>query len=342
MKWYLPVLIVILGLSTTAPRLTHAHAFDPAIVEIEVIDDGSTFIRLLMSPTTPADAVLNVELPKHCIQVSKIDRRITTERRIHSWNVDCGQQGVFGHKISVSGSKGRTTGVIISVHGYGLEPFTAVLPSPQSSIRLPSEPSAKGHLFNTAVIYLQLGVEHILLGVDHLLFVLGLLLLVRGTGRLIATITAFTFGHSLTLGLAVLGLLELRSAPVEAAIALSIVFLAREVLREPNSLSLARQQPWLIAAGFGLLHGVGFAGALSEVGVPGDAIPLSLAAFNVGVELGQLIFVIAVLYSRHIWRRWSFISNGLWRKVPAYSMGILGGYWALERIANVTGVGSVT
>jgi hypothetical protein len=145
-----------------------------------------------------------------------------------------------------------------------------------------------------AATYLRLGVEHILLGFDHLLFVLGLLLL---TGRrpraLLATITSFTAAHSVTLALATLGVLRVPGPPVEATIALSILFVAREALRPAGSLAAAH--PWAVALPFGLLHGLGFAGALAGVGVPAGEIPWALGAFNVGVELGQLAFVAVVL-----------------------------------------------
>jgi hydrogenase/urease accessory protein HupE len=175
--------------------------------------------------------------------------------------------------------------------------------------------------------YVGLGVEHILLGFDHLLFVLGLLLLARSTRVLVATITAFTVAHSLTLALATLGVLHVPAPPVEATIALSIVFVAREAL-VPGS--LAGRSPWVVALLFGLLHGLGFAGALAEVGLPPGEVPLALAAFNAGVELGQLAFVGAVLLPLRLLR---------WRpplalRVPvAYGIGAVAVALSLSRIA---------
>src|SRR5262249_43100003 len=144
--------------------------------------------------------------------------------------------------------------------------------------------------------YVRLGITHILLGADHLLFVLGLLLLVPSLGMLVRTITAFTLAHSVTLGLAVLGLIAVPAAPVEALIAASIVLVALELVRDPGAApTLGRRAPWAIALGFGLLHGLGFAGALADVGLPADRIPLALLGFNAGVEVGQLAFVAAML-----------------------------------------------
>ena len=142
----------------------------------------------------------------------------------------------------------------------------------------------------------SLGVEHILLGVDHLLFVLALLLLTTGTWQLVKTVTAFTVAHSITLGLATLGFVHVPSKPVEAVIALSIVFVAAEIIRaRRGQIGLAAKLPWIVAFTFGLLHGFGFAGALSEVGLPEGHIPVALLFFNLGVEAGQLVFVAVVL-----------------------------------------------
>ena len=144
--------------------------------------------------------------------------------------------------------------------------------------------------------YLRLGIEHILTGPDHLLFVLCLLLLVPSLGKLLATVTAFTLAHSLTLGAATLGFIDLPAPPIEAMIALSIVFLAAELLRgDAGRSAITRSYPWLLAFSFGLLHGLGFAGALAEIGLPHGEIPAALFAFNIGVELGQLAFIGGVL-----------------------------------------------
>ena len=158
--------------------------------------------------------------------------------------------------------------------------------------------------WQVAKTYLLLGIEHILLGVDHLLFVLALVILVDGTRRLFWTITAFTAAHSITLAAATLGWVHVPSPPVEASIALSIVFLASEIMhRRAGRPGLTYRQPWIVAFLFGLLHGLGFAGALSEVGLPANAIPFALLFFNVGVEIGQLLFIAAVLAAMAALRR---------------------------------------
>ena len=180
--------------------------------------------------------------------------------------------------------------------------------------------------------------EHILLGIDHLLFVLALLLVVKGAGRVVATVTAFTIAHSITLAAATLGLIRVPGPPVEAMIALSIVFVAAEIVHGARGRpGLTARWPWVVAFTFGLLHGFGFAGALSEVGLPRNAIPLALFFFNVGVELGQLLFVGAfaaaalVIARAHIfWPRWLELT-------PAYAIGSIAMFWTLQRIAALGG-----
>ncbi len=182
-----------------------------------------------------------------------------------------------------------------------------------------------------ASTYLALGVEHILLGIDHLLFVLALLLLVPNTRMLVWTITSFTVAHSVTLAVATMGWVNIPQKPVEAVIALSILFVAMEIVHwKQGKPGITRRWPWLVAFTFGLLHGFGFAGALTEIGLPEHAIPLALLFFNLGVEAGQLMFIAAVLLlwaalRRMTWPDWA------WR-VPVYAIGSLAAFWTIDRI----------
>lgn len=185
--------------------------------------------------------------------------------------------------------------------------------------------------------YVGLGVEHILFGVDHLLFVSCLLLLVRDIRKLLATVTAFTLAHSITLAAATLGYVRVPAAPVEATIALSIVFLASELARgEADRSAATRSYPWLVAFSFGLLHGLGFAGALAEVGLPQREIPLALFSFNIGVELGQLAFIAAVL-SLVLIARPSRLRLPSWSAGAAgYAIGSVAAFWVFARLAAAT------
>jgi len=182
--------------------------------------------------------------------------------------------------------------------------------------------------------YFVLGVEHILFGSDHLLFVLALVLIVRGVGLLVKTITAFTIAHSLTLALATLGVVHVPSTPVEAVIALSIVFVAAEIVRSRRGeYGLTERAPWLVAGTFGLLHGFGFAGALAQVGLPQNDIPFALLFFNLGVEAGQLAFVAAVLCVIALVRRVRLPAPEWAPLVPPYAIGSVAMFWVIQRLS---------
>ena len=190
-------------------------------------------------------------------------------------------------------------------------------------------------LWQTISTYFHLGVEHIWLGYDHLLFVVGLFLLIPGIGPLIKTITSFTIAHSITLALASLGFIKVSSGPVEAIIALSIVLLALEAYNyQKGKTSLTIQYPWIVAFLFGLIHGLGFAGALSEIGLPQKSIPSALLFFNVGVEAGQILFVIALWSLFAILKK--FLPYGLkvMRIGLPYVLGSLGMFWLIERVSG--------
>ena len=188
--------------------------------------------------------------------------------------------------------------------------------------------------FEVARTYLVLGIAHILTGVDHLLFVSGLLLLVTGTRRLLLTVSAFTLSHTVTLSLATLGFVHVPPAPVEAAIALSILFVAYEVLRKnENPDGLAQRKPWLVAFSFGLLHGLGFAGGLSAAGLPAAHIPLALGFFSAGVEVGHFSFVAVALILIAAVRQWTTkFPTWSWRLSP-YAIGSVAAYWLIVRLA---------
>jgi hypothetical protein len=201
-------------------------------------------------------------------------------------------------------------------------------------VRLVELQVGSGSWAAAATRYTALGIEHILLGIDHLLFVLGLLLLVHGGWMLVKTITAFTLAHSITLGLATLGYVSAPTRPVEAAIALSIVFVAAEIVHaRQGHIGLAARRPWVVAFAFGLLHGFGFAGALSEIGLPLGEIPIALLFFNVGVELGQIVFVGLALTLAWVLRRLPVSWPSWVEAAPAYAIGIMAMYWFIDRAA---------
>src|SRR5690606_4582930 len=196
---------------------------------------------------------------------------------------------------------------------------------------------------NVAWTYTIIGIEHIVFGFDHLLFVLALVLLLKGGWLVVQTVTAFTIAHSMTLVGASLGYLSLPSRPVEAVIALSIVFLAVEVVKAQQNarmhgnsdtmpLRLSQRFPWVVAFLFGLLHGLGFAGALAEIGLPQDAIPMALLTFNLGVELGQLAIVAVAFAVLALVRRLHEASLHPAKVAASYAIGITATFWFIERM----------
>jgi len=193
--------------------------------------------------------------------------------------------------------------------------------------------AGSGSLLMVAKRYVLLGIEHILEGYDHLLFVLCLLLLVNGTMLLIKTITAFTLAHSITLGLATLGFVNMPIAAVEASIALSIAFLAAEIIRSRlyGVISLSEKKPWLVAFGFGLLHGLGFASALSALGLPEKEVISALLFFNAGVEMGQLVFIFSVLIFLFIFKKVLVQKRKVVVSTVSSLIGVLAMYWFIQR-----------
>ena len=192
----------------------------------------------------------------------------------------------------------------------------------------------KASRFQVFVDYLTIGFEHILSGADHLLFVFGLFLLCGAVGPLVKTITSFTVGHSITLSLAALGYTNLPSGPIEVLIAASVLALAVELARHTDRPTLMRRYPWPMALLFGLLHGMGFAGALREVGLPQGEIPMALFSFNVGIELGQLVFVLGLALGAAVLRRIA-LPLPMPQRVAVYVMGSLAAFWTIERTVAI-------
>ena len=196
--------------------------------------------------------------------------------------------------------------------------------------------AGSGSQLKAAIRYTSLGIEHILLGIDHLLFVLALLLLVRGAWPLLITITGFTIAHSITLGLATLGFISVSSAPVEAAIALSIAFVCAEIINaQRGKPGITYRYPWVVSFAFGLLHGLGFAGALARIGLPPAEVPIALLFFNIGVEIGQLLFIAAVLVGVVMLKRRVPFRGPLVQTAPAFVIGVVATFWFLQRTSAI-------
>lgn len=242
--------------------------------------------------------------------------------------------GLTGSVITIEGLPQTSTEVLLRI-AYLDDASIVHRLTPQAPAYTVSK---KPSWMQIAATYFVLGVEHILFGFDHLLFVFVLVLLVQSKRKLIATITAFTVAHSITLILAALAVIRIPVPPVEASIALSIAFVATEIIRgQQGQPGLTARYPWLIAFIFGLLHGLGFAAALGQIGLPQNAIATALVVFNVGVEVGQLLFVFSVLCVWWLIKRLSFSIPQWVERIPPYVVGSLATFWTIERVAAFWG-----
>ncbi len=327
-------LICVVWIIATTATSGLAHPLSPTLLEVIERDSspGTYDVRWKTSVLRVPGSDLQPDIPQRCTQVREMTAREEGDSLYREWAIDCGDTGIVGAAVGFSGlGPAKIDGLVRVQLANGHTVRGVVRPTaPTLTIT-----KAQGR-FDVFVSYVRLGFEHILSGLDHLLFVFGLLLLVDNRRLLIQTITSFTFGHSVTLSLAALGVVSYPTRPIELVIALSVFFLAVELSRGGKGRhSMMRRWPWAVAMGFGLLHGLGFAGALAQVGLPAHEIPLALFSFNVGIELGQLLFVAVVFVARALSRP---LTNNLprWAEmIPLYVMGSLAAFWCFERLAEV-------
>ena len=273
---------------------------------------------------------LHALLPENCKNKTKPNNQLVSGAYIQRWLLVC-DGSIFDRTLSVSGLSSTNTDVLLRLEFLDGTSRSVLLTPSKESFTIPSAASSS----QIITTYTWLGITHILMGVDHLLFVFALLLIVNGKRRLLWTITAFTLAHSFTLAAATLGFVNVPQQPVEAVIALSILFLAVEIVHGKNGKpGAAARWPWMVAFVFGLLHGFGFAGALAEVGLPEQAIPLALVFFNIGVELGQLLFVATVLSLGYLLHKLKLPKLLDWSETIAiYSIGGLSSFWLFDRVS---------
>jgi len=287
MRW-LPIIAALAVFLSPLPG--HAHEVRPAYLDLSE-DRPGEFSVLWKTPMAGTMRLALDPAFSGVVEVlAPVVSRPTGDAAVQTWRLRTDR--LRGQTLRISGLESTLTDVLVRVSFADGSTWVERLTPQRSDALIPVRPSA----WSVAGTYLGLGVEHILTGVDHLLFVLALLLLTTGTWRLVKTVTAFTVAHSITLCLAILGIVHVPSKPIEAVIALSIVFVAAEILHaREGKAGLAARMPWIMAFTFGLLHGFGFAGALSEVGLPEGQIPVALLFFNLGVETGQMLFIAGVL-----------------------------------------------
>ena len=326
-RWLFPCFVTLLMLASAS---VHADIFRPAYLEITE-RGGDRYDVLWKVPAAGENMrlAMNLRLPADARDLSPRSAVLVGGAYVERWQIER-PGGLVGQPIVVEGMASGVSDVIArvqrsdgttQVERLGAGRLSFVVEPPQSTLR-------------TAWIYLTLGIEHILGGIDHLLFVLALLLIVRDVRRIVLTVTAFTVAHSLTLVAATMGWVHVPGPPVEAAIALSIVFVAAEIIRGQRGQSgLTASAPWIVAFSFGLLHGFGFAGALAEVGLPQAAIPVALLCFNLGVEIGQLLFVASMVMVIAVWKHLP-LRLPKWSPLLApYAIGAVAMFWVFERIA---------
>ena len=331
LRVFLAVLAVLLAQPANSDELR------PGYLEMRQTGPGA-YNLLFKIPARGEDLrlAIYVKLPEGTQDITppraSFSEGVYVERRSIRWD-----GGLIGQPVTIEGLSATSTDVLVRIESLGGAIQTERLSPTKTSFIIQAVPGAG----EVAATYLRLGVEHILFGFDHLLFVLALVILVRGWGRVAITVTAFTIAHSITLTAATLGFVNVPGPPLEAAIALSILLVAVEIVNARRGKpSPTARLPWLVAFSFGLLHGFGFAGALAEVGLPQHAIPVALLFFNVGVEIGQLIFVAAVLslisLVHHVASKLlepARLQQSFDRldMTVAYAIGVMAAYWLIER-----------
>jgi HupE / UreJ protein len=309
-------LMILLGALLMPAWSASAHEASMTVMTLREIAPGRYIAQWTMPPT---DQSLQPIFPPHC--------------RWSAPELNCGERGFVGRLSFMGlGSKQSVATIRVSPRDGPLQAYTVSAAHPVVTVaRDPGKDLAAW--LDLADTYVNLGIDHILRGIDHLLFVLGLIWLVRGGWMLVRTITAFTIGHSLSLAAATFGWVGVPERPLNAAIALSIVFVGVEIVKlQRGQVGLTARYPWVVAFAFGLLHGLGFATALTTLGIPQSTLPFALLFFNVGVEIGQLAFVAVVLAL--IWaHRQAQATLPRWgAALPAYAIGSVAAFWFLARV----------
>ena len=326
MRRIFSILVLLAALATNVS----GHEMRPAYLQLH--QTGADTYDVFWKVPAVSDSMrlsLYVQLPESCSNLAPPRASFANGAYTEQWSVNCAG-GLSGSTVRIDGLSATLTDVLVRIERLDGSAQVTRLASSSPSFVVEAAP----HPLKVARTYLLLGIEHILTGVDHLLFVCGLLLLVTGFRRLLLTVSAFTLSHTVTLTLATLGFVHVPPAPVEAVIALSILFVAYEILRKKeNPDGLAQRKPWLVAFSFGLLHGLGFAGGLSAAGLPAAHIPLALGFFSAGVEVGHFSFVVVALILIAGIRQWTMkLPTWSWR-VPPYAIGSVAAYWLIVRLA---------
>ncbi len=321
--------VVFVGLCLATPA--HADEIRPALLDIKELNMRVFTVTWKVPMRGNRILPINPQLPDSLKLVGSRSVQGVPGARIEHATYKNTVPSLTGQTIVIAGLSALQTDVLLLIQLHDGTQHSAILRPSSPTFTVP----LKSSKLKVAKDYWLLGTIHILEGVDHLLFVLALLLIVSGVGPLIKAVTAFTVAHSITLALATLGVVHVPAAPTEAIIALSILFLASEIVHKHHgAIGLTERYPWVIAFLFGLFHGLGFAGALSEIGVPQHEVPLALLTFNLGVESGQLVFIAFVLGLMALCRQVPVsVPTGAWRVMP-YAIGSVAAFWTIERVGS--------
>ena len=320
----------LIFLFVVAPEIAVADEISPALLEISEREGGWVDVIWKIPVKQGRGLGLTPVLPEFFEVVGQPSARRTQGNGYVEFSTyRTGEQSLTGSTIAVEGLGPIQTDVLVQIALVDGTQHSAILRAGNDTYVIPQQVTRA----DVAMSYWGMGTIHILEGMDHLLFLLVLLLIINGLWPLVKTVTAFTVAHSLTLALATLGLVNIPPAPTEAVISLSILLLAVEAVhKSQGQLTLAERYPWLIAFTFGLVHGLGFAGALSEIGVPQNDVLLALLMFNLGVETGQVIFVVGVSLALVGLRKLHNHSANLFLRATPYAIGGLAAFWTIQRI----------
>lgn len=324
----------ILACLLVTSSLAWAHEARPAYLEIKETAPGQYSILWRTPALAGMRLPVALQLPPDLKQLRDPRVEELADSLVERHWIDAGPNGLAGKRIEFPGLQVTITDVLVRVEMLDGRKWTTIVRPSQPWVEL----AASQTWIGVSGTYIVEGIRHILFGADHMLFVLGLLLIVKNRWTLLKTVTAFTVAHSITLAIATLSYAEVPVLPLNAAIALSILFLGPEIVRSwRGETSFTIRHPWVVAFAFGLLHGFGFASALTSAGLPRHELPLALVSFNVGVELGQLAFTALILALERSFRilevRWPRWAQAL----PGYTVGSLGAFWTVQRLVILFG-----
>lgn len=329
------ILFVVTQISTV-----FAHEVRPAYLQIKQVSNSNTadvndqvFQIIWKQPVLNGKRLrLIPQLPNDCIRNSLISETISSGASLKSWKITCNKTAFFNSPIIINGLSSTLVDVFVSIEYLNGKTASALLNPSQTKFKI----EADTLLDFTGTFWL--GLTHLLSGIDHILFILGLMFFSRGFYVLLKTVTAFTLAHSITLAASVFNIVQLSQPPVEAAIALSVLFLAYEASSTNEKQSLVYRKPWLIAFIFGLLHGFGFASALMDIGLSETATAAALLFFNLGVEVGQIILISVILIGISMISRWQRDMPDWILKAPIYVVGSVTSFWLLQRLEVIVNI----